>query len=94
MVGAAIVLKYERLAKGKGSRLLDALGLFCPEPIFRLRMEIEEMKVGEILEMIADDPAAEEDVFRWAKRTGNRIIAFDKSGMALRFLIEKTKEVG
>ncbi len=27
---------------------LDAIGLFCPEPVFRTKIEIEKMKSGEV----------------------------------------------
>ncbi|NNM02886.1 MAG: hypothetical protein HKP26_04885, partial [Nitrosopumilus sp.] len=39
---------------------LDATGLFCPEPVFRTKIEIERMQVGEIIIVSADDPAAED----------------------------------
>ena len=44
---------------------LDATGLFCPEPVFRTKIEMERMQVGEILNVLADDPAAEDDISRW-----------------------------
>ena len=71
------------------ARLVDTIGLYCPEPIFRLRTAIDEMADGELLEMLADDPAAEEDVKRWAKRTGNEVVEFSKKGAELRFVIRK-----
>ena len=42
-------------------------GMFCPEPVFRTKIEIERMPVGDILTITADDPAAEEDITRWVK---------------------------
>ena len=39
---------------------LDATGLFCPEPVFRTKIELEKMQVGEIINVSADDPDAEE----------------------------------
>ncbi|MBS7250471.1 MAG: sulfurtransferase TusA family protein [Candidatus Freyarchaeota archaeon] len=75
----------------KADRTLDAIGLYCPEPIFRTKEEIEKLEVGQILEILADDPAAEEDITRWAKRTGNQILKLEKSGRTLRFLVKKLK---
>ena len=71
-------------------RSLDLRGLYCPEPIFRTAAEIGKMEKGEILEVLADDPAAEEDIKRWAKRTGQEILEFGKEGSELRFLIRMT----
>ncbi|MEM2134717.1 MAG: sulfurtransferase TusA family protein [Candidatus Freyarchaeota archaeon] len=75
----------------KADRTLDAIGLYCPEPIFRTKEEIEKLEVGQVLEILADDPAAEEDITRWAKRTGNQILKLEKSGRMLRFLVKKLK---
>ncbi len=39
---------------------LDATGLFCPEPVFRTKIEIERMQVGETLTVSALKPEREE----------------------------------
>ena len=70
---------------------LDCIGLYCPIPIARTREEIDKLKPGQILEVEADDPAAEEDIKRWAKHTGHEILSFKKDGKNLRFMIKKTK---
>jgi TusA-related sulfurtransferase len=68
---------------------LDCVGLYCPEPLFQTREQIDAIEAGEVLEVFADDPAAEEDLKRFAKRTGNKILVFEKKDDVLRFLIEK-----
>ena len=30
--------------------------LFCPEPVFRTKIELEGMSVGDVLTVLADDP--------------------------------------
>lgn len=75
----------------KPNKTLDCIGLFCPQPLFQTREQIDSIDVGEILEVLSDDPAAEEDLKRFAKRTGHEIVKFDKEGHILRFLIKKTK---
>lgn len=79
-----------RIARNSIHRL-DCLGLYCPVPILQLRERIDELPVGSTLEFLADDPAAEEDVKRWAKRTGNEIVDFKKDGVKIQFLIKKVK---
>lgn len=54
---------------------LDCVGLYCPQPLFQTKQAIEGLKPGEILEVLADDPAAEEDIKRFAKRTGHTFIS-------------------
>ena len=52
---------------------------------------IDIIQIGEILKVEADDPAAEEDIKRWAKRTGHEILKFEKEGIILTFFIKKKK---
>ncbi|MGA9099800.1 MAG: sulfurtransferase TusA family protein [Methanotrichaceae archaeon] len=70
---------------------LDCVGLFCPMPIARTKEEIEKIEVGQVLKVEADDPAAEEDIKRWAKRTGHELLKFERSGNVLTFWIKKMK---
>jgi TusA-related sulfurtransferase len=44
-----------------------------------------------VLEVIADDPAAEEDIPRFVKRTGHELVKFENNEGVLRFLIRKKK---
>jgi len=77
--------------RNQPNRTLDCLGLFCPEPVFRVRMELDKMKVGETLEVLADDPAAEEDIKSLCKRLEQEVVSVSKEGNAVRFLIKKVK---
>ena len=72
-------------------RTLDCIGLYCPEPVFRTRQEIDKMDVGQVLEVIADDPAAEQDIQSLMKRTEQKLIEVRKEGNHIRFLIKKIK---
>lgn len=75
----------------KPKETLDCVGLYCPEPLFQTREAIDKIVVGETLEILADDPAAEEDLKRFAKRTGHKVIKFEKNRDIIRFLIKKMK---
>jgi len=72
-------------------QILDCIGLYCPMPVIRTKQEMDKLAVGETLEVLADDPAAEEDLKAWAKRTGQKILEIEKTNEGLRFLIKKTK---
>jgi TusA-related sulfurtransferase len=73
------------------NRKLDCLGLYCPEPVFKTRMELDEMKKGEVLEVLADDPAAEEDIKSLIKNLEQQIVSINKDGNKVRILIKKVK---
>jgi TusA-related sulfurtransferase len=66
---------------------LDAIGLLCPDPLFQARTAIDALEPGEVLEILADDPAAEEDLTRFAKRAGHEMVAVHDEGDHKRFLI-------
>ncbi len=60
-------------------------------PIAMTKEALDQLRIGQILKIEADDPAAEEDILRWAKRTGHTVIKFEKQGNLLRFYIKKMK---
>ena len=70
---------------------IDCVGLYCPMPIALVKEGIDNLKVGQTLKIEADDPAAEEDITSWAKRTGQNLIKFEKKGTLLTFYIQKMK---
>ena len=73
----------------RAHQILDCIGLYCPMPVLKTREKMDEIAVGEILEVLADDPAAEPDLKAWAKRTGQKVLKIDKTSEGLRILIEK-----
>ncbi len=73
---------------------LDCVGLYCPMPIAQTKQEIDNLEPGQILRVEADDPAAEEDIKRWAKRVGHEVMEFEKEGMILTFYIKKMVKFG
>jgi len=73
------------------TKTIDVRGMFCPEPVFRTKIEMERMTVGNILKVIADDPASEEDISRWVNRTGHQLLGIKKSDKDLEFTIKKVK---
>lgn len=77
--------------KIKANRTLDCLGLYCPEPVFKTRLELDEMKVGETLEVLADDPAAESDIRSLVKNLEQELVSVTKKGDTVQILIKKVK---
>jgi TusA-related sulfurtransferase len=77
--------------KSKADRTLDCIGLYCPEPVFKTRLELDEMKVGETLEVLADDPAAESDITSLVKNLGQELASIVKKGDQVQIVIKKIK---
>jgi tRNA 2-thiouridine synthesizing protein A len=72
-------------------RVLDCVGLFCPMPILKTREAMRGMAVGQLLEMLSDDPASEADMKSWTGRTGHELVAVERHGTVFRFVVRKTR---
>ena len=75
----------------KADKTLDCLGLFCPEPVFKTRIQLDEMEIGETLEITADDPAAKSDIENLAKNLGQEVVESVQEGSLSRIIIKKVK---
>ena len=54
--------------------VVDAVGLRCPLPVITLAGRIEEVPVGALVELVADDPAAAHDVPAWCRLKGHEYV--------------------
>jgi len=72
-------------------KVLDCIGLYCPEPVFRTRLALDELDAGQVLEVTADDPAAEEDIKRLVRRLGHEMLSFESDDDQVKFVIKKLK---
>jgi tRNA 2-thiouridine synthesizing protein A len=61
------------------ARILDATGLKCPMPVLRARRALKEMASGEVLEVLADDPAAAKDFPAFCTMSGDTLEATGKA---------------
>jgi len=52
-------------------------------------MELDKMKAGEVLEVIADDPAADPDINSLVKTLGYEVLDSRKDNEKIIFLIKK-----
>jgi tRNA 2-thiouridine synthesizing protein A len=67
---------------------LDARGHRCPLPVLLARKALAGLAPGAVLEVLADDPAADDDLSALCRTTGHRLIHSHASGGVHRFLIE------
>ena len=75
----------------ESGKKLDVRGMFCPSPALQTTVELSKMQVGEILTVLADDPAAEDDIANWARKLGHEVVKMEKNGNEIRFEIKKIK---
>ncbi|MDP3877489.1 MAG: sulfurtransferase TusA family protein [Methylobacter sp.] len=68
---------------------VDASGLHCPLPLLRLKKALMGMSSGDIVKVIATDPAAHLDFGVYADQTGHQIIELIKESGAQIFYFKK-----
>jgi tRNA 2-thiouridine synthesizing protein A len=73
------------------SLVIDALGRKCPIPIIMLAERIREVPVGQVVAVLADDPAAQTDVPAWCMLKSQEFItATDLPERGWTFLVRRS----
>lgn len=76
------------------STVLDTRGALCPIPIMRTSQAIKQVKVGDVLEVLATDPGSKPDLTAWTRMTGNELVSATAEGdspKVYRFQIRRLK---
>lgn len=50
--------------------ILDCLGKPCPVPVIELARALPQVEVGDLIEVLSDDPAAASDIPAWCRLRG------------------------
>jgi tRNA 2-thiouridine synthesizing protein A len=78
------------LATLKPAAVVDARGSACPGPLMEAKKAIGKVKVGEVLEVISNDPGTKDDIPLWAKKVGHEFLgALAADGYDRIFVIRK-----
>ncbi len=68
---------------------LDLRGVICPVNFVKTKLKLEEMNIGETLEVLIDAGEPIANVPRSIKEEGHKIIKVEKIGSYFSLLIEK-----
>jgi TusA-related sulfurtransferase len=72
--------------------VLDLKGLTCPGPLLGAKRMVDDLDPGQILLLISDCPGTPDDLFSWAKQTGNQVLTTEKqAGGGTGYYIQKGK---
>lgn len=74
----------------KGDQTLDCMGTYCPIPIVKTAAKIKELKVGQVLEVLADDKGIKLDMPAWCRTTGHECLAVEEKGGKFQVYVKKT----
>ena len=61
-------------APGEPAAMVDLTGLTCPGPILGAREILEGLRNGQVLLLLSDCPGTRDDLFAWARQTGNEVV--------------------
>ena len=68
---------------------LDAKGLLCPLPVLKARKRLQALASGQVLRMLADDPAAVIDVPHFCAEAGHTLLRSDETPDGQFYFIKK-----
>ncbi len=68
---------------------LDAKGLLCPLPVLKARKRLQALASGQVLRMLADDPAAIVDVPHFCAEAGHALVATEDTTDGQVYFIKK-----
>ncbi|HIM25357.1 MAG TPA: hypothetical protein EYM29_07070 [Rhodospirillales bacterium] len=72
-------------------RVLDARGLKCPLPVIKTRLALNKMAVGEVVTVLATDPASKIDIHHLCNITGNELVDASEEDGVLTYVIRQTE---
>jgi tRNA 2-thiouridine synthesizing protein A len=76
----------------KADESIDCFGLMCPMPIIKTAQKIKQMKVGQVLEIVATDQGIKQDMPAWCKTTGNECLGSEEHSGEIKVYVKKNKE--
>jgi tRNA 2-thiouridine synthesizing protein A len=64
--------------------VLDCLGQRCPLPVIALARNIGDVDIGDMVRVLADDPAAANDIPAWCRMKGQELVAAGRNQFDVR----------
>jgi tRNA 2-thiouridine synthesizing protein A len=69
---------------------IDALGKKCPIPIIMLADRIRDVRIGQLIAVLADDPAAKSDLPAWCALKSQEFVRADELENGWSFLVRRS----
>jgi tRNA 2-thiouridine synthesizing protein A len=73
----------------QADREVDARGLNCPLPVLRTKKALNDMTSGQVLRILATDPASVRDFQAFAKQTGHELLQHAELDGVFTFLLKR-----
>ena len=72
--------------------VLDAKGLYCPEPVMLLHNKVRDLPGGGLLKVLATDPSTERDIPKFCLFLGHELIEAARDDTLFTYVIKKKAE--
>ena len=66
--------------------IVDARGRPCPVPVIELARALPGVEVGEVVEVLSDDPASRHDIPAWCRMRGQEYLGAEDETYRVRRL--------
>jgi len=81
--------KTDNTAETAPDHVLDATGLYCPEPVMLLHNIIRDIAQGETVQVLATDPSTTRDIPKFCTFLGHDLLQEDHDASRYRYLLRK-----
>ena len=71
---------------------LDCRGTLCPMPVIRLREAIDAIAAGEVIHVLATDPASVNDMPAFSRNTGHELLSTGNKDGVFEYFFRKADE--
>ncbi|WP_295744822.1 sulfurtransferase TusA [uncultured Haemophilus sp.] len=71
------------------NKTLDTVGLCCPEPVMLVRKNIRHMNEGEVLLILADDPATTRDIPSFCQFMEHTLLVSETKETPFKYWVKK-----
>ncbi len=68
---------------------LDVRGEACPDPLIRTKQQVDKLQKGEVMKVLASDPVAPQNIYAWAKKSGNELLAVEANNGVFNIFVRK-----
>ncbi len=75
----------------QAASVVDARGVSCPGPLLEAKKGIGNVKVGDILEILSNDPGSRNDIPAWSKKVGHDYLGYLSVDGADRLFVKRQK---
>ncbi len=71
-------------------KVLDATGLYCPEPVMLLHNIVRDMEPGQVVQVLATDPSTQRDIPKFCNFLGHELLQQDECDGTYRYWLCKS----